>query len=409
MKLLLLICTPSSLGFVAPWAHIRLFSDEQKLVQQQMKRSNDFKLLGFASISSNAANAEEENAIADQLEDPSTHFLILPGFGNDLVDYTMPKSLVSTLASRAGKHHPHIQQNHIHVLPVQRSEWLNVFTNGIVDPAFWASNMPPTSPSFRWYLQKIYQEVNRIVKEQVELKGRKEDDVKVVLLGHSAGGWLARAAVGYGTIPTEPDREAYWKTLFRWFREESNNSVSSEERRDVLRQVEVREQQLALTHIAGIVTLGAPHLPPPQGVMDMTRGALRITNEKFPGAFHHPEIFYVTVAGNLIQGVQQQRNKFFEPTDVAGFAYESYSAVCGNGTALGDGVVPLEYSHLGDDFSIKIELPGVAHSINIPERWYGAEQVIDQWLEVVVDQLRQHWNLNQQARSRTASEESATA
>lgn len=30
-----------------------------------------------------------------------------------------------------------------------------------------------------------------------------------------------------------------------------------------------------LERVAGLVTLGTPHLPPPDGLMDMTRGALR--------------------------------------------------------------------------------------------------------------------------------------
>ncbi len=34
-------------------------------------------------------------------------------------------------------------------------------------------------------------------------------------------------------------------------------------------------KKIELEHIAGLVSLGTPHIPPPEGLMDMTRGALR--------------------------------------------------------------------------------------------------------------------------------------
>jgi hypothetical protein len=371
----------------------------------------------LSGVGSRSGLAEdEENSIADQLENPATHFLILPGFGNDSSDYTMPQSLVSSLSSRSSVHHPHIEPSQIHVLPLERSEWLNVFTNGIFDIDFWKGDMPPTNPSFRWYLQKIYHEVNQIVTTQVQENGRNEKDVKVVLLGHSAGGWLARAAVGYGVLAgtdntsenEEKSRWSGWRNLFKWDQEESQVSEKdSMQRRDEIKQEEAREQQLALTHIAGIVTLGAPHIPPPAGVMDMTRGALRITHERFPGAFHHPDIFYITVAGNAVRGVQQQRKSVLEPTSLPGFAYESYLQVSGDGNVWGDGVVPTEFAHLKDINAIEIELDGVAHSITSPDSWYGADGIIDQWLEVVIDELRSHLSSRQNP-SQIVTQESKT-
>lgn len=34
-------------------------------------------------------------------------------------------------------------------------------------------------------------------------------------------------------------------------------------------------EKIELENIAGLVSLGTPHIPPPEGLMDMTRGALR--------------------------------------------------------------------------------------------------------------------------------------
>jgi hypothetical protein len=355
----------------------------------------------------------EEDAIADQLEDPLTHFLILPGFGKGEVDYTVPGSLVSTLSSRYDLHPGVIDPGHIHVLPLQRSDWLNVFTKGMFDPQFWKGDMPPTNPSFAWYLEKVYQEVNHIVSTQVRQSGYKEENVKVVLLGHSAGGWLARAAVGYGLEQCSDacgagsnveEEHAHapvhcgstWKNMFQWAKREWDLSLRKApfRRDDKVKQEEVRKQRLALKHITGIVTLGTPHAPPPQDALDITRGALRITHDTFPGAFHHPDIFYITVAGAGLPGVEaEQLDLMLDPSKNArGFAYHSYLLVSGNGTDCGDGVVPTEFAHLQDSNAIEIELNGVTHhSLTCPNSWYGAEGVIDQWLEPVIDVLQCHY------------------
>jgi hypothetical protein len=60
-----------------------------------------------------------------------------------------------------------------------------------LDIKFWRSEMAPTRASFSWYLERISDKVQRIVTDEVS-KGRRKEDVKVVLIGHSAGGWLAR-------------------------------------------------------------------------------------------------------------------------------------------------------------------------------------------------------------------------
>jgi hypothetical protein len=39
------------------------------------------------------------------------------------------------------------------------------------------------------------------------------------------------------------------------------------------------------------VSLGSPHQPPPEGILDQTRGILTYCSDTFPGAFH-PEVGY---------------------------------------------------------------------------------------------------------------------
>jgi hypothetical protein len=89
--------------------------------------------------------------------------------------------------------------------------------------------------------------------------------------------------------------------------------------------------------VLAIVTLGAPHYPPPDTSMEMTRGALTLTSELLPGCFHD-EVYYMSVGGSPIVGEKQNRQwwKFWEPTTVEGFAYNSYMGVCGKGGVEGE-------------------------------------------------------------------------
>lgn len=285
--------------------------------------------------------------------------LILPGFGNEMSDYFLSQfpdgSLVQSLQQRGWK------EDAIRVLPLpKRSDWLQVFWKGALDPQFWAGQAPPTRPAFAWYLQRIADTIEemRLCEEDDEMKSTTSP--QIILIGHSAGGWLARAALGYLSQSSGED--------------ESSPAIP-------------------LDCILGLVTLGTPHLPPPPQIMDMTRGALRITHEEFPGAYHQSptnasdSLFYLTVMGDAIQGVQQVRRNPWEPTVVSGFAYNSYEAVCGKGCVTGDGVVPLESGHL--DQAKQLTLPGTFHSINRPDQWYGSDNVIDSWHDVMLQLARQ--------------------
>ena len=311
--------------------------------------------------------------------DNNVCLLILPGFGNDASDYYLPQapqgSLVESLHKRGWKtsQDARAEPPQIYVLPVKRTDWLLVFLYGIFDWKFWTANCEPTRPAFRWYLDRLINCINEITSEDATtvVNGDAKIPKKVVLVAHSAGGWLARAALGY--------------------QEEllANNPNVHSSHNDLLDRV------------LGLVCLGTPNLPPPPTVMDMTRGALRITNERFPGAYYSSaltpakddptatesknDLFYITVVGDAIRGVPQERNSPLEPTTPSGFAYTSYEAVCGDGTTVGDGVVPLCAAHL--DGALQLTLQGIFHSINAPDKWYGSDAVIDSWHSVMLQEI----------------------
>ena len=75
----------------------------------------------------------------------------------------------------------------------------------------------------------------------------------------------------------------------------------------------------------------------PQNLHPMAKGALTLTSELLPGCFHD-EVYYMSVGGSPIVGEKQNRQwwKFWEPTTVEGFAYNSYMGVCGEGGVQGE-------------------------------------------------------------------------
>ncbi|CAM9242250.1 unnamed protein product [Scytosiphon promiscuus] len=252
--------------------------------------------------------------------------VILPGFGNDARDYTNPldggeEKAFATALQRRGLD--------TFVVPVQRSEWLNVAA-AILTLDFWKGTCRPDG-AYNWYLQKA----SDTVRTSLEETGAE----KVLLVAHSAGGWLARAALAEGA----------WE-----------EGVASE---DV---------------VAGLVTLGTPHFA---GPMDMTRGALSFTETEYPGAFLKDRgIFYVTVGGAALVGEKDAPRR-----SRARFAYGSYQTVCGEGATMGDACVPLMYAHL--EGAEQVTLQGVFHSVDKPDDWYGSEGVVDRWLASVASEL----------------------
>ena len=111
----------------------------------------------------------------------NVHILILPGFGTDENDYLKNDSLVPNLYKRQWKH------TQIHVLPVKRYDWFvhTIFQGMILNHYnFMNGTITPLSLCYKWYLQRISKEIQSIVNEN--------SNNKVILVGHSAGGWLAR-------------------------------------------------------------------------------------------------------------------------------------------------------------------------------------------------------------------------
>ena len=217
------------------------------------------------------------------------------------------------------------------VLQVARGDWLRV-AGGLRDWAFVRGLGTPTGPAFRWYVERL----RAAADAEAERSG-----ARVVLLGHSAGGWLARAAL-------------------------ANNEWAGDGR-------------TSDSVVRALVTLGSPHLPPPPELRDQTFGVLRHVDRAFPGA-HLSGVGYATVASDAIVGDADAQRGSAER-----YAHGSYEMVCGRGAVPGDGVVPTCSAHLAGA-AMQLTLDAAVHSINEPgtasptSRWYGSEGVIDDWL-----------------------------
>ncbi|CAB9515916.1 PGAP1-like protein [Seminavis robusta] len=292
----------------------------------------------------------------------TTPVVICPGFGNDQIDYYEPLQQPRQVGLIAALERRGFDPDLIFTIPVQRSDWIRV-AGGLLDWKFYANQALPTGNGYGWYLKRFQETVDKAYESSLAVNNNNNNEAsRVLVIGHSAGGWLARAGMGGGVW--DPDTET--KTADR---------------------------------ICGLVTVGAIHKPPVDVGSCVTRGALAYTDQAYPGAFLKG-IGYVSVGGDAIVG---DNSKEIEPESqadslyatrgegsAARVAFTSYDAVCGTGDVTGDGVVPLEWTAL--EGAKQLKLDGVLHSINeagttIPtDRWYGSEGVIDRWLPTALEE-----------------------
>jgi hypothetical protein len=156
---------------------------------------------------------------------------------------------------------------------------------------------------------------------------------RLILVGHSAGGLIARLYLCPGAV---------WGHTYA-----------------------------GAQHVSHLVTLGSPHGAARAGPDGWYLAAA--ANRLAPGTPHAPAIHYRTVAGRYLQGRPDGNYRQRQ-------AYRAYRYLGGDGTAWGDGVVPLDCTRL--DGAEHLVLDGVSHSLKLglDRGWYaGSPAVVRRW------------------------------
>lgn len=197
----------------------------------------------------------------------------------------------------------------------------------------WAQVVPLTQAS--WLptfggrsVQPILQALATAVEQAMAVTGSD----RVNLVGHSAGGWIARIYLGdvpYDVHPADRDRPNCWS---------------------------------GHRHVQTLITLGTPHSSQER----WTRRNLDFVNQTYPGAYQET-VRYICFAGKAVFG---QRWRTW-------FTYNSYQLTDGEGACWGDGITPITAAHLeGANNQV---LDNVFHSPKPGIAWYGTPKIVDQW------------------------------
>ena len=199
-------------------------------------------------------------------------------------------------------------------VPLSRTDWIKV-ARQLPTQAFLEARLD-VKETLDWYFEAIEEGLSQIFAEEGE-------DVNVCFVGHSIGGWVARAYLGGLS--------------------QSSSAV----------------HQLALERCSSLITLGTPHLSPETALVDQTRGLLRAVGEApscSPQALKDDfGILTTCVCSNGIRGVlSSDRNagrfNVLEPL----IATSSYLPLTGKWglsgkeeeSVSGDGIVPSSLSFL---------------------------------------------------------------
>ena len=210
---------------------------------------------------------------------------------------------------------------------------------------------------FAWYLQAVERAC------EAALRGA-APEARVVLVGHSAGGWLARAFLV---------TEAYCGVRFG--------------------------ELPAAQRVAAVVTLGTPHInledyplgraveqrsnerddmPP-----DAQGSSLAFVNLYAPSPAEDARVAYRTVAGTGVVGAESPLAAVLEGQGGQGaFTAFSYRAALGRSAGVdGDGVTPLECAGLHG--APMLELDDVRHLPAPGAVWYGDAVGVSRWAHLL--------------------------
>jgi hypothetical protein len=217
--------------------------------------------------------------------------VVIGGRGSWPVGY---RGLAASLSALSGRE--------VHVVPLTPLDW----TLGLL----------------RGYGQLVFEVASTVDRALLESEGD-----RAILVGHSAGGILARVYIG-GDPP-------YGGRRYSGHR-----------------------------RVSHLITLGTPHNVPPKGRL----APIAEVNALFPGALHG-HISYLSVAGAAVSGASSGR------------ARRRYERFVEDGRVDGDGLVPVPSALLPGAESLVLD--GLRHGrlyAGFGGRWYGSDRTaVEQW------------------------------
>jgi pimeloyl-ACP methyl ester carboxylesterase len=153
---------------------------------------------------------------------------------------------------------------------------------------------------------------------------------KVTLVGHSAGGVLARLYLS---------PRPFYGEAFRGHQ-----------------------------RVSQLITLGSPH----HNRGGLTRGGYmsQWIEQHYPGAAFAPLVTYTAVVGKSLRGDRRGAPR-------ERMAYRTYRSISGQGDEWGDGLVPISAALLRGAYHVTLD--GVAHFSMFGDMWYGSETIVPLW------------------------------
>ena len=253
---------------------------------------------------------------------PLTRIVMFPGYGCVGHDYKQ-------LESYCKRHF--IPYDYV---PVKRWEWLNIFQH--VFTKDYKNYECTPHQLFDWYLDKASITVQRSL--------QKNNDNPVILCGHSAGGWLARAVMQNNTL--------YGTTNIQ-----TQDAVSS------------------------LITLGTPHRASQK---DATHGCLHYINKHYPLL---ENIQYITI-GSSAKKIELRHCHTLKDQMVLN-SYQTVLESSRQTVIYGDGIVPTQVSHL--DGAQTIDFNDVYHFKKYGKKWYFDDNVMDSWFPYLEETVSEYY------------------
>jgi pimeloyl-ACP methyl ester carboxylesterase len=187
---------------------------------------------------------------------------------------------------------------------------------------------------WHWWQANHLQDASEILRQlgqTVAWARRRFQAERFILVGHSAGGLIARLYLH--------DQPVWGETY------------------------------AGVEHVTALISLGSPHCS--QRGADAGWFLADEANRLVPGAFYGKQVHYRTVAGRFVQG-----RRLGHRTER--HAYRRYHFFAGQGDLWGDGTVPLGCMTL--DGAETVTLDGVGHSLRTSRDWYGGSvDIIRRW------------------------------